>query len=148
MTRDKRHPLVASHLNKHQRHGREAALPGELSPFTEIDFVLVAHTKYGGRDKQLHHRRGTRRASKSVNDYVYQGEDLRTRQPHNIHATCLNFYHDDAIGTRAITTHVLQSEYGMRVTRLLDLAEGLGSLQVHVRWKDLGHLENSLERLK
>lgn len=89
--------------------------------------------------------RGPRRVTKALNDYTFQVEDLRNGVLSIAHGTRLKFYHDPSLDTTAIMSHVLSSETGMPVARLLRLVEEDGQLFVAVWWKGLGKDEDSLE---
>lgn len=72
-----------------------------------------------------------RRILKSLNAYVFQVEDLR------------NFIQD----ATAIMSHVLSSETGMPVVRLMNLVKTCSRLKVQVHWNGLPHSENTFEPL-
>ncbi len=55
------------------------------------------------------------------------------------------FYSDAALDTESILPHVLSSETGMPLSRLLGLKKGKKGLFVQVRWKVLPHEEDTLE---
>ena len=146
--RDEIHPLVQQSLSSHREQSRAAASKGKLPNFEEGDFVLVARDEYGAGDKLLLRWRGPRRVTKALNDFVYQVEDLRTGQLDEAHASRLKFYRDDDIDTDVIMSHVLHSEIGMSVSRLMGLQEDPDGLKVIVRWKGLSNSEDSAEPLK
>ena len=142
------HPIVSSSLAESRKRSREAASRGKLPNFEVGDYVLVARDEYGAGDKLLLRWRGPRRVTKALNDYVYQVEDLRNGQLDDVHATRLKFYRDDAVDERVIMEHVLQSEIGMPVARLMGLEDSRNGLKVLVRWKGLDNSEDSLEPLQ
>jgi len=59
--------------------------------------------------------------------------------------TRLKFYHDHSLGTDVIMSHVLSSETGMPVSRLLRLIDDPNGLMVQVRWRGLPDSEDTLE---
>ena len=60
----------------------------------------------------------------------------------------LKFYRDSALDSEAVMTHVLSSETGMPVSRLLDITEGdKGQLFAKLRWKGLTPADDTLEPL-
>ena len=84
---------------------------------------------------------------KALSDYVYRVEDLRTGNYDDIHAARLKFYRDSDLDAEAIMSHVLSSETGMPVARLLRLLDQDGGIYVVVRWKGLSESEDTLEPL-
>ena len=84
---------------------------------------------------------------RAINDYVYLVEDLRTGESEELHASRLKFYHDPTLDTDAVMSHVLQSETGMTVQRLLRLKEHPDGVYVVVRWKGLPNSDDTLEPL-
>lgn len=57
-------------------------------------------------------------------------EDLRIRKVDTTHGIRLTFYADDSVDAKAILSHVLASETGIPVSRLLRLVEQDGKLYV------------------
>lgn len=142
------HPLVAESVRKNRQRSREAASAGTLPNFSEGDYVLVAREEFSAGEKLCLRWRGPRRVVKAQNDYVFQVEDLRNGAVEDIHGTRLKFYRDADLDTRAIMSHVLSSETGMPVARLMRLEETDDrTLKVVVRWKGLPHSEDTLEPL-
>lgn len=139
------HPRLQSTLAEHRRQSREAASKGQLPNFTEGDYVLVARSDFHAGEKLCLRWRGPRRVRKALNDFVYQVEDLRNGQLDDIHASRLKLFRDREIDEKAIMSHVLQSETGMVVSRLLSLEDCPDGLHVRIRWKGLGNNEDSLE---
>lgn len=131
--RDELHPLFQSTFVKYHEQARAAASRAELPNFTDRDFVLVARTEFGAEDKHLIRWRGPRRVIKPINDFVYTFEDLRTGQFDDIHASRLKLFRDDDINKEAILSHVLHSEGGMSVQRLMGLEETEDGLYILVR---------------
>ena len=89
--------------------------------------------------------RRPRRIIKALNDYVFQVEDLRNGTTKDIHGTRLKFYSDRSLDTRATMSHVLSSETGMPVARLMRLVDSPDGLLVQVRWRGLCDSEDTLE---
>lgn len=110
--------------------------------------MLVAREHFHEGEKLCLRWRGPRRVTKCLSYYAFQVEDLRNGELQVIHGTRLKFYSDDSLDTTAILSHVLSSETGMPVSRLLRLVDQDGKLLVAVRWKGLGASEDTLEPLK
>ena len=142
------HPIVQSAVSTNRSRGREAAGRGQLPNFTEGDYVLVARDDLTAGEKLSLRWRGPRRIIKAINDYVYQVEDLRNGELQDVHITRLKFYHDKYLNTEAIMSHVVTSETGMVVQRLMRLVEDDGKLKVLVRWRGLPESEDTLEPLR
>ncbi len=68
---------------------------------------------------------------------MYTIEDLRNGAQEDTHACRLKFYADSALDEVAYLPHVLSSETGMPVARLIGVEENEDGLFVHVRWKGL-----------
>lgn len=139
------HPIVENTLEKNRSIGRKNASRGKLPNFTEGDFVLVAREDFFAGEKLALRWRGPRRVQRAINDYVYLIEDLRTGESEELHASRLKFYHDPTLNTDVIMSHVIQSETGMTVQRLMGLEEHSDGLYVVVRWKGLPDSDDTLE---
>ena len=61
--------------------------------------------------------------------------------------TRLQFYRDSSLDAPAIIPHVLQSETGMPVARLMSLLDTADGIQVHIRRKGISADEDTLEPL-
>lgn len=85
------------------------------------DYVLVARSEFKAGEKLALRFRGHRRVVKAINNHGYQVEDLRNGERNDIHTSALKFYRDDAINEISVMAHILSSETGMVVARLLRL---------------------------
>lgn len=142
------HPTIQSDLQANRKRAREQASRGKLANFTEGDFVLVARSEFNKGEKLALRWRGPRRVIKALNEHVYQIEDLRNGNLQDVHASMLKFYSDSLLDEKAILSHVLQSETGMVVARLMGLEESPEGLLVQVRWKGLPASEDTYETLE
>eukprot|EP00171_Calliarthron_tuberculosum_P004016 IDg4016t1 len=59
-------------------------------------------------------------------------EDLRNGLTEDVHVSRLKFYHDPSLDTEAVMAHVVSSETGMPVQRLMRLVESSDGLMVQV----------------
>lgn len=142
---DELHPMVEICLEKNRTRAREAASRGVLPNFSEGDYVLVARDDFSKGQKIALRWRGPRRIVSAKSDYIYQVEDLRNGLTEDVHIARLKFYADDSLDATAIMSHVIASETGMPVARLMGIQESSDGLVVHVRWKGLPHSEDTLE---
>ena len=142
------HPVVQNYLQDYRKKSREAVKRGALPKFTEGDFVLVARSDFHAGEKLALRWRGPRRIIKALNDHVYQVEDLRNGIIEEAHVSSLKFYKDSSLDKEAIMPHVLSSETGMPVSRLLRLLDTEDGIKVLVRWKGLPDTEDSAEPLQ
>ena len=142
---DELHPRVQSSLESHRRQARESASRGTLPNFSEGDYVLVARSDFHAGEKLCLRWRGPRRIMKALSDFVYQVEDLRNGQLDDVHDSRLKLYRDSEIDKDAIMSHVIHSETGMVVSRLLGLEETPDGIYVRIRWKGLGTKKDTLE---
>lgn len=142
------HPIVQDSVQSGRERARKAMSRGSLPNFSEGDFVLVARQDFTAEEKLSLRWRGPRRVVKSLNDYVYQVEDLRNGIIEDVHGSLLKFYHDPSLDTERIMSHVLSSETGMQVQRLMRLVETDDGLMVLVRWKGLPNSEDTMEPVK
>ncbi len=92
--------------------------------------------------------RGPRRVIKANSDFVFQVEYLRNGALEEVHASRLKFYSDSSLNKKAILSHVISSETGMPVARLMGIEEEDGKLFVVVRWKGLSKSEDIREPLE
>lgn len=139
------HPVVQDALKSNRERIRDSRSRGSLPNFTEGDFVLVARDDFTAGEKLSLRWRGPRRVIRSINDHVYQVEDLRNGQVEDVHCTRLKFYHDPSLDTEAIMSHVISSETGMPVQRLMRLVDSDDGIMVQVRWRGLPESEDTLE---
>ena len=114
----------------------------------EGDWVLVARDDFTAGEKLRLRWRGPRRIKKALSDYVFQVEDIRTGDFDDIHGSRLKYYHDPSLDAEAILPHVISSETGMVVQRLLGLVEADDGLKVRIRWKGLPESEDTEEPLQ
>lgn len=142
------HPIVHNALHEHRKRHRDNLAKGTLPNFTEGDFVLVAREEFASGEKLALRWRGPRRVVRSVNEYVYQVEDLRNGLTEDVHITRLKFYHDASLDCDAIMPHVLSSETGMEVQRLMRLFDSPSGLMVQVRWRGFPPTEDTSEPLQ
>lgn len=76
-------------------------------------------------------------------------EDLRTGEKQEIHSTRLKFFRDSSINEEAVMSHVLSSETGMPVSRLMSLGEKDDrNLFVRFRWRGLPDSEDTWRPLQ
>jgi len=139
------HPMVQQTVRTNRARHRDSASRGKLANFEEGDYVLVAREDFHAGEKLALRWRGPRRIIKTLSDYVYQVEDLRNGQVEDIHACRLKYYRDNSLDQVAIMPHVLQSETGMPVARLMRLVDDPDGLKVQVRWRGLPTSEDTLE---
>jgi len=110
-----------------------------------VDFVLVARENFFAGEKSALRWRGPRRITKAISDYVYQVEDLRDGNLEEATVSRLLFYSDPLLDTDAIMPHVLSSETGMHVQRLMRLADdGSRGVLVVVHCRRLPHSEDTI----
>lgn len=93
------------------------------------------------------HCRGRRRVLKGLSDYVFRVEYLRNAKYDEVHGTSAKFYRDSYLDQKAIMSHVLSSETGKHVARLLPLVEQDRSMFVVVRWKGLSASDDTPQPL-
>jgi len=134
---DKLRETAAKTLSDNRQRKRDTNSRGALPNFSEGDFVLLARDEFTAGEKLCLRWRGPRRITRAVSDYVYQIEDLRNGALEEAHASRLRFYSDDSLNKDAIMPHVISSETGMPVQRLMRLEESPNGLHVIVRWRGL-----------
>lgn len=142
------HPLLGQPITKQRERIRDSRNKGELPKFCEGDYVLGARQDFHKSEKLCLRWRGPLRVTTCLNDYAFQVEDLRNGQLYTVHGTRLKYYNDESLDTTAILPHVLSSETGMTLSRLLKLMEQNDELFVVVRWKGLSSEEDTMEALK
>lgn len=69
----------------------------------------------------------------TVSDNIYVVEVLKNRKKANVHCSCLKLYNDRSLDERALLSHVLSSEIGMVVHRLMKPDGAQDGLKVLVR---------------
>lgn len=114
-----------------------------LGSIQEGEYVLVARNDFFEGEKLCLCWRGLRRVPKAVNSSVHQVEELRNGHVGKAHATRLKLRRYSLLDEKAITSHVLSSETGMPVSRLLRLVEDGGQLKVLVRCKGFNESETT-----
>ena len=141
-------PVVQNKLQENRSIARQSASRGDLPNFTEGYYVLVAREDFFAGEKLTVRWRGPRRIIKALNDYVFQVEDLRNGRLEDVHGRRLKFYRDGSLNQKVILSHVLSSETGMPVARLLRLKDTEDGLHVVERWKGLPDTEDTLEPIE
>ena len=142
---DALHPLVNASVQSNKQRARQAASRGKRANFTEGDFVRVAQEEFNAGEKLALRWRGPRRIIKALSDFVFQVEYLRNGTVSDIHASRLKFYRDSSMDTVVILPHILSSETGMLVARLMGLLDTDDGVMVQVRWKGLSSHEDTTE---
>lgn len=142
------HPVVHDALKESRTRMRENSSKGTLPNFEDGEFVLVARADFTAGEKLSLRWRGPHRVLKAVNYYFYQVEDLRNGVVQDTHASRMKFYRDASLDAEAIMSHVVSSETGMEVQRLLGLVDTGDGLMVQVRWKGLPDSEDTKEPLR
>lgn len=87
-------PVVRNALLDNLEHQRNQAAKGHPPNFTEGDFVLIAREDFAAGEKLLLHWRGPKRVLGSVNDYIYQVENLHNEAVEDVLSPPLKFFHD------------------------------------------------------
>lgn len=106
---------------------------------------MVAKEDFSKGEKLALQWRGPRRIVCAKSDYIYQAEDLRNVLTEDVHIARLKFYADDSLDTTAILSHVIASETGMPVARLMGIKESPDEVVVDVLWKGLPQSEDTFE---
>lgn len=71
---------------------------------------------------------------KVISDYVYQAGYLCNGIHQNVHGSHLRLYSDLLLNTETIMAHIVFSETGMPVQRLMNLMEANEDLMAQVCW--------------
>lgn len=69
---------------------------------------------------------------RSVNNHVYQVEDLRNGAVKDVRGSRLNFYYDSFLNQEGIISRVVASKTGMSVQRLMRLVDTDNGMKVQV----------------
>lgn len=142
------HPTVQHTLQSALERMRNATSRGKVLDFAKSDFALVAHNDFSAGGKLSLRWRGPRLIVKGLSDYIYQMENLHYFLTKAIHGSRIKFYHEFSLDKEANMSHVVSSEAGMPVQRLLHW-EGTGrGLMVLVYWREISKSEDTLEPLK
>lgn len=142
-----RHAVIQDVLQDKRRRMRDQTSKGKVPNFLNGGFVFVTCEDFSAGENLLLRCRGRRRIDKDLNTYVYQVEDLRSGSVLDVHASRFKFYHDKLLNFKAIMPHVLASETGMDVERLMCLTETEDGTMVQVRWRDLLESDDTVETL-
>lgn len=129
------HPVVKNFLQSGRERHLLSQCCGILPNFMEGDFVLDAQHDFTAGEKLSLRWRGPQLIARSINDYIYQVEDLRNGMVKEVHGTRLKFHHDPSLDAEAIMPNVVSSETGMPVQRLMRLVENEEGLFVQVLWR-------------
>lgn len=105
---------------------------GKSPKFIEGAFVLVTCSESNAGEKLSFSWRLPRGIVKKLSDCVYQAEELRTGSIAEAHSTRVKFYPDESLNDSDIISHVLTSETGTTVQRLMRLVEESGGFNVQV----------------
>ena len=108
---------------------------------------MVARKEFSSNEKLCSKWRGPRQIVKALSNYIYLVE-LRNWTTNGVHIVRLKFYHESSVKQEAIMSHVMSSEIGMVVSRLMRIIDEDGDLKVQVRWKGLPDYEDTFEPLQ
>lgn len=89
----------------------------------EGEFVLVTVDDLTARKNLSLRWRGPRRDNKALNKFDYQFKDLRTGLAEGVHVSLLKRFHKPSLNSEFIMSHMVPSETGMPVKRLMYLVE-------------------------
>lgn len=135
------HPAVQNTPQVTRNRSTEAVAKGNFPNFGDGDYVLVSRLDFHADEKLALRWRGLRRVVKALKGYVFQVEDLHNGQLNILLGTVLKLYTDSAQDKEVIMPHVLSSETGMCIARLMELLDGPEGLKGCVRWKGLPHAD-------
>lgn len=138
------HPVVKDQLKTNRERIRNSRSQGFSSNFSEGDFILIARDDFMAGKKLSLRWRGPHRVVSSIIDHVYQVEDLRNGAFEDVHGSRLKFYEDPSLNHEAIMSHVVASETGMSVHRLMRLVDSDNRMMVEVCWRGLSESEDLL----
>lgn len=82
---------------------------------------------------------------KALREYVLRVKDVRNGKLDDVHGMRLNFYQYGDLDQKMIMSHVLSSETGMPVARLLRLVYQAGEVYVAVRCTSPCALERAIQ---
>lgn len=82
-----------------------------------------------------------------LNDFLYQVEDLLNSELSDLYLGGLCLYSDRSLNAAAVRTHVINSEAGMPVSRLMRFIEDEGKLKGEVRCLRSPDSEDNMEAL-
>lgn len=136
---------VQKHLQKNRDCLRKTVSKVNLPNFIEGGFVLVARSDVNASEKLCLGWRGPRRITNTLNDFVYQVQDLHNGTFEDAHISRLKFFSDSNLNIETIMPHVLLNETGMSVSRLMKLVMDRSYLKVIVRWRVLPASEDTRE---
>lgn len=142
------HPMVSKSLQHHRQYARDKQSKGKLPNFEPGDYVLVSRQDMHKNEKLSLRWTGPRMIIRSISQYIYTVRDLHNDTLEDIHACRLKFFSNDQLNKSVIMSHILYSETGMEVQRLLKIIDSTDGLFVLVRWKGLPPDEDSLEPLQ
>lgn len=125
---------------QHERQRTAEKLPN----FDIGNHVLVARDVFHAEEKLALRWCGLRRVQKDVSNYVYE-IGKRTGAVDDVHISRLKFSRDSDLNQEAIRRHVISSETGMVVARLVSLEETPLGLQVRVRCRGHSASQDTLE---
>lgn len=141
------HPLVEQSLMKNRELARAAQSRGQLPNFAIGDFVLIAKDTFKSGEKLSLRWSGPRRIVGASRNHIYKVEDIRNGEKEDMHACRLRFFSNKDLNTEAVFPHVLYSERGMPVQRLMELTEAPDGIYIRVRWRGLPPADDTLEPL-
>lgn len=126
-------------LQRSRERSPKSLSTGKLPSVTEGDCGLVDRTKLSPCKKLSLRWRGPRRILKTIYDYLYLVENLRTGEPSEVHTSTLKLYRGPELDSKAIMSHVLQSKTDITNGRVINLVEEPDGLKMLARWKGLSN---------
>lgn len=141
-------PVIQLLLQMSRQLAREHHCRRKLPNFIKCDFVLVAREAFFSGEKNCIRWRCQRRIITALNDFDFKVENLGSGHVDIIYWSPLKYFSYSSLGTQAIMSHVLSSEIGMPVVRLMRLVITEHCLKVQIRWKGLKNGEDTFESLR
>lgn len=102
---------------------RKSRSRGKLANFDKGDYVLVTRQDFDKGEKLCWRWKRPKRFVRPRSNFVFLVEDLCNGSTEEIHDIRLQSNHDRLLDQRAVLLHVLPSETGMPIARLLRLVE-------------------------
>lgn len=142
------YPAAHNNLHTKRENNCEKGSKGSVSSFTEGDFVSGAREEFASAEIFLLRWRGPRCIVRAVSYFVYKVKDLRNGFTEDMHAARLKQYHELQLDAKEIMPHVLFSEIGVEVQRLIFRHDISNGLMVQVCQRELPSYSDTDEPLR
>jgi len=142
------HKIIDEATERERQAHRKRSIKRQKPNFGMGDYVLVGVPEKRHGQKLSLNWRGPYRVVDLLNGYVFQVENIVTKERQQVHGDRLQFYADNKLNvTEEIKTQFAFDNASFDIDKVIDMRmhEETGELQLLIQWKGFSEVENSWE---